>query len=178
MSTKLIELEDYSITDAGETVVTHDFLVKQALSGEPFDGYLAEAHADIERYNKRCPETPIQFWEEGEVEGPAATCYQWIIPKEYQKLDVRSYVLEKFMEKGLEGEEYEDRIVYELAEMEQRGYFPFIQCIIYVIDTFRKNGVVWGVGRGSSCASLLFYVIDVNRVDPIEYEIPIKEFLK
>ena len=178
MSRKLIELEDYSITDAGETIVTHDFLVKKALSGEPLTGYLAEIHDDIKRYNKRNQETPISFWEEGDPEGPPAQSYQWIIPQEYQDIDVMAYVIEKMEERGLDAEEYTDRIAYELAEMERRGYFPFIRCIIYVVDMFRKHGVVWGVGRGSSCASLLFYVIGVNKVDPIQYDIPIEEFLK
>ena len=178
MSRKLIELEDYSITDAGETVVTHEFLVKKALSGEPFDEYLAEFHADINRYNHRCPDHPIQFWEEGEIEGPPDESYQWVIPQEYQDIVVWEYVLEKFMEFDFQDDVYEERIAYELAEMDRRGYFPFIRCIIYVLDTFRENGVVWGVGRGSSCASLLFYVIGANRVDPIEHDIPIEEFLK
>lgn len=178
MSKKLIELEDYSITDTGETVVTRDFLVKKALSGEPITGYLAEFHEDIKHYNYRTPDAPIQFWEEGDLEGPSEETYQWIIPQEYQDIDVMSYVLEKFVEMGLEGEDYVNRIEYELVEMEKRGYFPFIRCIIYVLDTFRKNAVVWGVGRGSACASLLFYVIGATKVDPIEYEIPIEEFLK
>ena len=178
MSKKLIELEDYSITDAGETVVTRDFLVKKALSGEPITRYLAEFHEDIERFNYRSPDTPIQFWEEGELEGPSEETYRWIIPQEYQDIDLWEYVLEKFMEMGIEGEEYEERIAYELSEMEKRGFFPFIRCIIYVLDVFRKNEVVWGVGRGSACASLVFYVIGATKVDPIEYEIPIEEFLK
>lgn len=178
MSRKLIELEDYSITDAGETVVTRDFLVKKALSGEPLEGYLAEFHEDIKLYNYRQPDAPIRFWEEGDPEGPPEGSYQWIIPKEYQDLDVYTYVLEKFVEMELEGEEYEERIAYELREMEERGFFPFIRCIIHVLDVFRKNEVVWGVGRGSACASLLFYVIGATKIDPILYEIPIEEFLK
>ena len=178
MSRKLIELEDYSITDDGETVVTYDFLVKKALSGEPFFQYLAEFHQDIQRFNQRSPETPIQFWQEGNPEGPPEDSYQWVIPKKYQELDVEEYVIQKMEERGLDDEVYVDRIVYELSEMKRRGHFPFIQCIIHVLDTFHRNGVVWGVGRGSSCASLLYYVIGVNKVDPIEYDIPIKEFLK
>ena len=178
MSQKLIELEDYSITDTGDTVVTRDFLVKKALSGEPLEGYLAEFHEDIKRYNYRNPDSPIPFWEEGELEGPSEESYEWTIPQEYQELNVWDYVLEKYMEFGFEDDAYENRIAYELSEMEKRGFFPFIRCIIYVLDTFRANGVVWGVGRGSACASLLFYVIGATKVDPIEYEIPIEEFLK
>ncbi len=178
MSRKLIELEDYSITDSGQTVVTHDFLVKKALSGEPFFEYLAERSEDIIRFNKRSPETQIQFYEEGEPEDPPPESYEWVIPQKYQDLDVEEYVIEKMEEKGLTEDAYVDRIVYELREMKKRGYFPFIQCIVYVLDTLRRNGVVWGVGRGSACASLLFYAIGATKVDPIEYDIPIQEFLK
>jgi len=178
VSRKLIELEDYSITDKGETVVSYEFLVKRALSGEPFTAYLAQFHQDILRFNRRSPDSPIKVWEEGEPEDPPEDSYDWIIPERYQRLDVERYVVSKMDKKGLNSEPYVDRIAYELAEMERRGYFPFVRCVIYVLDVLRKNGVVWGIGRGSSCASLLFYVIGANKVDPIEYEIPIEEFLK
>jgi DNA polymerase III alpha subunit len=48
----------------------------------------------------------------------------------------------------------------------------------YLVDTLRKNNVVWGVGRGSSVASYILYLIGVHKVDSIKYNLDINEFLK
>lgn len=47
-----------------------------------------------------------------------------------------------------------------------------------LITKFKENDVIWGVGRGSACASLLLYLIEVHDVDPIKYEIPFSELSK
>ena len=48
----------------------------------------------------------------------------------------------------------------------------------YLIDFFRKNNILWGVGRGSSVASYCLYLIGVHRINSIEYDLPIEEFLR
>jgi len=47
-----------------------------------------------------------------------------------------------------------------------------------MVDTFRKNNVVWGVGRGSSVSSYVLYLLGVHRVDSIKYKLNINEFLR
>jgi len=42
----------------------------------------------------------------------------------------------------------------------------------------RKNNLVWGIGRGSSVASYVLYLIGVHKVDSVKYNLDIKEFLK
>lgn len=48
----------------------------------------------------------------------------------------------------------------------------------YLVDTMRKNQVLWGVGRGSSVASYVLFLIGVHRIDSIRYNLDIHEFLK
>ena len=36
-------------------------------------------------------------------------------------------------------------------------------------DFMRENNIVWGVGRGSSVASYVLYLIGVHRIDPTQY---------
>ena len=48
----------------------------------------------------------------------------------------------------------------------------------YLVDTLRKNKIVWGVGRGSSVASYVLYLLGVHRINSIYYELDIAEFLK
>jgi DNA polymerase III alpha subunit len=48
----------------------------------------------------------------------------------------------------------------------------------YIVDTLRKNQIVWGVGRGSSVASYALYLIGVHKIDSVKYDLPIGEFFK
>ena len=41
----------------------------------------------------------------------------------------------------------------ELSMYKERGLYPMLQLLIYIIDVMRQNNLVWGVGRGSSVAS-------------------------
>jgi len=66
----------------------------------------------------------------------------------------------------------------ELTEFETRNLFPVLRILIYIIDTMRKHKLVWGVGRGSSVASYVLYLLGVHKVDSLKYNLDIKEFLK
>jgi DNA polymerase III alpha subunit len=41
-----------------------------------------------------------------------------------------------------------------------------------------QNNVVWGVGRGSSVASYVLYLLGVHKIDSLKYNLDIHEFLK
>ncbi len=180
MSTKLLELEDRIITDRGETVAKFDLLIKKALSDEIFTDLPALYHEDIKFWNRKQPDDKITIWEDdGEFCGPDETTFEWNIPKKYLKLDIEELAAEKFAEMGFDGNTvYEDRLVWELGQMRKQEMYPFIRCLVYVIDEFRKHDILWGVGRGSSCSSLVMFILGINRVDPIKYNIDPKEFFK
>ena len=181
MATKLIDLEDRIITDDGTVVYKFPFVLDQCRSGKPFHKTLSEPDHNIDKYNFRTGEEvpDIPIWEDdGEVTGPADETYQWTIPEEYQNLDIHDLVTRAFVEKKLAYTEYVERAAKEMLEIEKRGWLPFVRCLLYVRDKFRENNIVWGVGRGSSCACLIFYLLDINRVDPVKYEIPMEEFFK
>ena len=179
MSTKIIELEDRIITDAGDMVAKHALLVKKALSGEVFTDYIAIENDDIKKYNYRAPDSPIKTWiNDGEITGPDDSTYDWTIPKEFKKINIEKLAIQKAIDMNLTSEEYVDRLSFELNRMEELDMFPFIRCLLYIIDKFRKENIVWGVGRGSSCASLVLFILGINKVDPVKYNIDPKEFFK
>jgi DNA polymerase III alpha subunit len=179
MSTIFIDLEDRVVTDSGNVVAKHSLLVKKALSGEVFTNLPAVPHPDITRYNHKTEKRPVDLWEDNsEFEGPPESSYEWTIPPEYKKLNIEELAVNKMVEMGLTDEAYIERLSFELEAMKERDMIPFIRCLVYTIDRFRKKGVVWGIGRGSSCASLVLFVLGVNRVDPVKYDIPRKEFFK
>jgi len=50
--------------------------------------------------------------------------------------------------------------------------------MIYLVDFMRENEIVWGVGRGSSVASYVLYLIGVHRIDSIKFGLDWREFLR
>ena len=75
-------------------------------------------------------------------------------------------------------EETEPRIIEEMNYFKSTNNLCFLSKIVDLIDKFRQEGVVWGVGRGSSCASLVMYLLCITDVNPLEYDISFVEFSK
>ena len=96
----------------------------------------------------------------------------WFIPDEYKTLDIKSYVLERTPTHAI------DRVNEELNLYDKYNVIDVLKVSIYIIDTLRKNNIVWGVGRGSSVASYVLYLIGVHKIDSIKYELDINEFLR
>jgi DNA polymerase III alpha subunit len=105
------------------------------------------------------------------------------IPEKYQKLnledelieDLWDYINRENIPKELH-EAYAKRLEDEVREIHVRGMSMLVKTLMYVVDTFEKKGIVWGVGRGSSCASLALCVLGLHKVDPIRFNIPKEEF--
>lgn len=71
-----------------------------------------------------------------------------------------------------------DRIEHELNFFfDEDRYIDLIYQVIQLIEGFKEKNVVWS-GRGSSCASYVFYLIGVHDVDAFYYEIPFSEMSK
>ena len=96
----------------------------------------------------------------------------WFIPDEYKNLDIKSYVLERTPDHAV------DRVNEELNLYDKYNIIDVLKVCVYIIETLRKNNIVWGVGRGSSVASYVLYLIGVHKVDSIKYELDINEFLR
>jgi DNA polymerase III alpha subunit len=77
-----------------------------------------------------------------------------------------------------ETKEQQDRVEIELELFAQHGMIDLLFYLKYLVDTMRQNNIVWGVGRGSSVASYVLYLIGVHKIDSIKYDLDIKEFLK
>jgi len=48
----------------------------------------------------------------------------------------------------------------------------------YLVDFMQQENLVFGVGRGSSVASYVLFLLGVHRIDSIKYNLDITEFLK
>ena len=98
---------------------------------------------------------------------------EWFMPDEYKKLNVHNYILTKCTT-----QEETARCAEELAEFEGRGMKPLLQYMVYLVDFMRENNIVWGVGRGSSVASYVLYLIGVHKVNSIQFGLDWREFLR
>lgn len=91
--------------------------------------------------------------------------------------NVEHYVLNSPRLKGTEQEL--KRVATELDYIQESPETESLfDNVIDLIDRFKQDNVVWGVGRGSSCACYVLYLLGVHDVDSIEYDIPFSEFSK
>ena len=61
---------------------------------------------------------------------------------------------------------------------EKKKFINVLQFLIYFVDTLRAKNVVWGVGRGSSVASFCLFLIGIHKINPLQYDLNIAEFLR
>jgi DNA polymerase III alpha subunit len=98
---------------------------------------------------------------------------EWHMPNNYRELDIAEWVLSQ-----CKTTEELQRVGQELILYQERDLFDLLRFMKYLVDTLRKNNIVWGVGRGSSVASYILYLIGVHRINSLYYDLDIAEFLK
>lgn len=98
---------------------------------------------------------------------------QWNMPEEYKTLDI-----EKWLYEQCTSQISTTRVTAELDAFKARNMLDLLRWLKYFVDTCSKEGVVWGVGRGSSVASYILYLIGVHSIDPIKYNLDWQEFLR
>ena len=128
------------------------------------------ASDDIDRFNKFATELEIS-----PISDISLISKEFNIPQHYKELDVEKYIRERLIQRD---PDEIGRVEMELDMYRERGLFPVLQLLIWIVDTMRKHNLVWGVGRGSSVSSYLLYILGVHKVDSYKYDLDIKEFLK
>ena len=98
---------------------------------------------------------------------------KWYLPSEYVNMDIAKYVLDKCTT-----EAELQRAGDELIKFQERDMFILLKYLKYLVDTMRKNNIVWGVGRGSSVASFVLFLLEIHRINSLYYDLSIDEFLK
>ena len=75
-------------------------------------------------------------------------------------------------------EEKQTRVSVELELFIKHDMIELLHYLKYLVDLMREQKIIWGVGRGSSVASYVLYLIGVHKIDSIKYNLDITEFLK
>lgn len=102
-------------------------------------------------------------------------CQQnWFMPDEYKTLDIENWLFEQ----APPWDPQHTRLAEELEAYKARDMLDLLRWLKYFVDTCSKEQVLWGLGRGSSVASYVLYLIGVHNIDPIKYNLDWQEFLR
>ena len=97
----------------------------------------------------------------------------WFMPDEYKNMDIAKHVLELCSTQQQLQRAGEELLLYQAHDL-----FDLLRYMKYLVDVMRDNQVIWGVGRGSSVASYVLYLLGVHRIDSLYYDLDPKEFLR
>lgn len=165
----------------GELIFSEDDLCSVVMQGKAiagFDNALVDDTVDLEsavlmlediprfvRYNEIANESIEEFDHRCQ--------HNWKMPEEYKNLDIAEYVL------SLCGTDAElQRVGQELLMFQERDMFDLLKYLKYLVDLMQENHVIWGVGRGSSVASYVLYLLGVHRINSMFYDLDLSEFLR
>jgi len=97
----------------------------------------------------------------------------WHMPDEYKHMDIAEYILNL-----CDSDVKLQRCGQELLLFQERNLFDLLRYLKYLVDTLRSTNMIWGVGRGSSVASYVLYLLGVHRIDSMFYDLDPSEFLR
>lgn len=170
-----------SINEYGQIVLNTEQMIDMMLKQGVIDNVIISDDDEVEKYEK----FSAKFYKEyksikKEIPIKASpTQYfndlssRWIIPKKYYDYDIV-----KILSSRCKSNTELERLVIELREFIKRDQVKIILAMFYLVDWLRENNIVWGVGRGSSVASFVLYLIGINRINPLDFDIDLSEFFK
>lgn len=98
---------------------------------------------------------------------------RWFMPEDYQNFDIAAYVLSL-----CRNQEELQRAGEELLMYQQYDLFDLLRYLRYLVAVMHEQRVIWGVGRGSSVASFVLFLLGVHRINSLHYDLDVKEFLR
>lgn len=72
---------------------------------------------------------------------------------------------------------YVSRFKSEFAALKNGGLSSYVLLLLEVIDYAKSQDIPIGPGRGSAGASLVFYLLGITRVDPVQWNFPFERFI-
>ena len=157
---------------AGRIVLDTDDCIELLYNDEFKDNIIVDLDSDVDLYNKYTyimntgHSVLEQITEINSIEEfDKLNQDNWFMPEEYKNLN-KTHTIHQL------------RTEAELSVYKKRGLFSLLRFLVYLVDTMKEHNIVWGVGRGSSVASYVLFLIGIHKVDSIEYELDFNEFLK
>lgn len=168
-----MRLDKYSNPILNEQDLFDALYKGQTLSSEMF----VEPNEDVKNLEKVLE---LKFWNplddyDIELEEYDSTLQtDWFMPDEYKTLDIEAWIWQQTPP----WDPQHTRVQEELEAYKARNMLDLLRWLKFFVDTCSKEGVVWGIGRGSSVASYVLYLIGVHSIDSIKYNLDWQEFLR
>jgi len=166
----------------GQMVYNEDDCVNMLMRGHSMqvDGMLVDATVDLETSALILENVP-KIVKYNQLALQAVTVEEfdhanqsnWLMPDQYKNLDIAEHVLNL-----CQSEAELQRVGEELLLYQARDLFDLLRYLKFLVDIMRQNNLIWGVGRGSSVASYVLYLLGVHRIDSLHYNLDIAEFLR
>jgi len=166
----------------GQIIYNEDDLVNMVMRGVTVDrltGMLVEPGVNLETasaYLEQVPNLIECLFTDADMtveEFDAVNQNSWHMPDEYKYMDIAEYILSL-----CDSDAKLQRCGQELLLFQERNLFDLLRYLKYLVDTLRANRMIWGVGRGSSVASYVLYLLGVHRIDSMFYDLDPTEFLR
>ena len=152
---------------------------------------LCDASDDVDKFNEAMEEqgmSPLQKYIPLDVDQKTfdGVCQgEWFMPDKYKTLNVLNWLQANLMEKLQDPDDNNilttkewARVSEEYEQYRLRGMIDLLRYMVYLVDFMRENDIVWGVGRGSSVASYVLYLIGVHKINSIQFDLDWREFLR
>ena len=128
---------------------------------------IAESSQDVER---------LEFFSNLKIQNSSQSNLknqkEWLMPEEYKTFDIEGFLVHVCPKENYQ------RLIEELQEYRARNMLDLLRWLKYFVDVSKKHSIVWGVGRGSSVASYVLFLIGVHKIDSVKYKLNWKEFLR
>lgn len=173
----MIDLGSRFILDDGTVICRQPALMEMLYSGKDISIAFCDNMADQSEWESAARTCDSQVNGPTHADGPQYLGIDWfkhwMTPEPYASIDLHQWCMER-----CKSSEEMQRVEVEMAAFEEREMIPVMRHLIYCADEWRKNGIFWGVGRGSSVCSFVLYLIGINRINPLEYDLDLGEWLK
>lgn len=151
------------IDNKGQITLTVDKAIDILHSGGDIKNFVLQPCEDVNKYNSY--NNNLLKTNHNQI--------RWLMPNKYLNLNIENF-FNQFNLTPLQ----KLRVEQELNLYKSRNLYIVLKLMIYIVDIMNKENIVWGVGRGSSVSSYLLYLIGVHKVDSLQYNLDVKEFIK
>lgn len=173
---EIINLKNRVLDKQGNIVYFPDALIELLYKDVDInDVYFTEDNDDVKLFNQYA----FENFDNKKFENPTKLKtleerkHDWFYPKSYDEINLEDYFLNL-----CNNDEEKNRVKTEVNMFVERDMEKFLRFCIFFSDEMKKNNWVVGVGRGSSVASFCLYLLKIHLVNPLKYNLNIKEFLK
>ena len=99
------------------------------------------------------------------------------VPKKNALKTVKELCEQALLEKGLDNEEYKERLKEELKVIDDKNFASYFLVVGDMVGWAKTNGIMVGPGRGSAAGSLVCYLMGITEVDPIKFDLLFFRFI-